>query len=49
MLNSLECADLSALCSVATCREQALIESPQRSGVKPPQAKAATGRRTPKS
>src|SRR6267142_2557245 len=44
----LECADLSALWSAATCRDDMLVESLfTECGVKPPQTKAATSRRTP--
>ena len=45
----MECGDLSPLWLVATCRDHVGIESGQECGVKPPQAKAVTGHRTPKS
>jgi uncharacterized glyoxalase superfamily protein PhnB len=46
---SLECGDLSPLWSAATCRSLGRLNSLQASGVKPPQAKAVTGHRIPKS
>jgi hypothetical protein len=39
----------SALWPVPTCRGLVMVEFISATGVKPPQAKAATGRRTPKS
>ena len=38
---------MSALWPVATCRGDGSLESRKDCGVKPPKAKAATGRRTP--
>src|SRR6185503_7605460 len=48
VLRSLECGDLSPLCSVATCRDHGYIERIEQQGVKPPWTKAVTGHRTPK-
>src|SRR5947199_10302902 len=44
----MHCADLAALWPFATCRDEMLVESLfKECGVKPPQTKAATSRRTP--
>ena len=47
-LRILECGDLSPLWSVASCRDLVALESTRSCSVKPPDTKAATGRRTAK-